>query len=144
MFLYTVNISRIHVVNRIVHNTRIHFISHTWSDSSSMQLSYSIRYVAVLSWQMEEYSKHREHRNYLEESHHAAHYIADDFGMVSAKTKQELVRRAADSMWIPVNYDLPADPKHPTVASPTSVKRASDVGKTPRSRWKNSNVTDSE
>lgn len=77
-----------------------------------MQLSYSIRYVAVLSWQMEEYSKHREHRNYLEESHHAAHYIADDFGMVSAKTKHELVRRAEDSMWIPVNYDLPADPKH--------------------------------
>lgn len=56
-----------------------------------MQLSYSIRYVAVLSWQMEEYSKHREHRNYLEESHHAAHYIADDFGMVSAKTKHEPV-----------------------------------------------------
>lgn len=77
-----------------------------------MQLSYSIRYVAVLSWQMEEYSKHREHRNYLEESHHAAHYIADDFGMVSAKTKHELVRRAENSMWIPVNYDLPADPKH--------------------------------
>lgn len=71
-----------------------------------MQLSYSIRYVAVLSWQMEEYSKHREHRNYLEESHHAAHYIADDFGMVSAKTKHELVQRAENSMWIPVNYDL--------------------------------------
>lgn len=29
------------------------------------------------------------------------------------KTKHELVRRAENSMWIPVNYDLPADPKHP-------------------------------
>lgn len=90
MSFYTVNISRIHVVKSIVHRKRIHLARQTWSESSSTQLSYSIRYVAVLSWQMEEGSKHREHRSYLEESHHAAIYIADDFGMMAASTEQEL------------------------------------------------------
>lgn len=57
-----------------------------------MQLSYSVRYVAVLSWQMEEYSKNTQHRSYLEESHHAAQYIADNFGMKSTKTKRSFSR----------------------------------------------------
>lgn len=51
-----------------------------------MHIIYSIRYVAVLSWQMEEYSKNRQH-SYLEESHHAVQYIADNFGTVLTKTK---------------------------------------------------------
>lgn len=89
MSFYTVNRSRIHVVKSIVHRKRRRVARHTWSQRSSTQLSYSIRYVAVLSWQMEEGSKHREHRSYLEESHHAALYIADDFGMMAAPTEQE-------------------------------------------------------
>lgn len=39
----------------------------------------------MLSWQVEEGSKHREHRRYLEESRHAAPYIADHFGMMAAE-----------------------------------------------------------
>lgn len=66
----------------------IYFIFHTLTGISSMQISYSIGYVAVLSWQMEEYSKNKQHRSYLEESHHAVQYIADNFGMVSTKTKR--------------------------------------------------------
>lgn len=42
MSLYTVNRSRIHVVNRVVHNNRIRVICRTRSDGSSTQLSYSI------------------------------------------------------------------------------------------------------
>lgn len=93
MSFYTVNISRIHVVKSIVHRKRIRLARHTWSQSSSTQLSYSIRYVAVLSWQMEEGSKHREHRSYLEESHHAALYIADDFGMMAAENSGSVETR---------------------------------------------------
>lgn len=58
---------------------------------------------------MEEYWKNKEHRSYLEESHHAVQCIADNFGIVSAKSKH----RAENSIWIPVNYNIPqADLKH--------------------------------
>lgn len=52
---------------------------------------------------MEDYSN-EQHRSYLEESHHAVQYIADNFGMVSTKTKHvssftKAEKTAFASMW---------------------------------------------
>lgn len=53
---------------------------------------------------MEEYSKNKQHRSYLEASHHAVQYNANNFGMLLTKkhvnsfTKAE--KTASGSMWM--------------------------------------------
>lgn len=59
---------------------------------------------------MEDYSN-EQHRSYLEESHHAVQYIADNFGMVSTKTKHvssftKAEKTAFASMWTRTNVFL--------------------------------------
>lgn len=82
MYIY---IPQIHVVNMIVHNNKIYSIS-------ILVVIFQVRRSVIASdtsqcsfWANGRRKKNKRHRSYLEESHHALQYTADNFGL--SKTK---------------------------------------------------------